>query len=94
LYQLSDWRGVAEALRGLATVALALHEPERAVRLYAASEQLCNTHNVRRRRADLAELEQNTAAARTQLGEAAFAAAWAAGQAQTLAEAVALALAP
>jgi hypothetical protein len=83
---------VADALRGLAAVALGLNQARRATLLFAASQQLVDTYQLRQPKADRVEFEQNLAGARDQLGEAAFGVAWAEGRGMTLDEAVALAL--
>jgi non-specific serine/threonine protein kinase len=99
--------GVAECLEGLASVATAEWQPdarasarhaakgggaERAPRLFGAAEALrevANTPLPPYRRADY---DRDVAAARAQLDEAAFAAAWGAGRAMRMEQAVAYAL--
>lgn len=75
---------------GLARVALAEGQTRRAVQLFATDGLLAELR--RESPVDFDDFERDVALARTQLGEEAFAAAWAAGQAMSLDEAVALAL--
>jgi tetratricopeptide (TPR) repeat protein len=87
-------RGVAVCLEGLAGVALTAGDPERAARLFGAAGVLRPGLAADMWPADRADYEQTLAAAREALGEAAFTAAWAEGQALSLEEAIAAALAP
>jgi hypothetical protein len=73
--------GIAYCLAGLAGVAGAEGQPERAARLLGAAEALLEATGVRLIAADRAEYDRNVAAVRAQLDEAAFAAAWAEGRA-------------
>jgi ATP/maltotriose-dependent transcriptional regulator MalT len=91
-WEQGDKVGIAGCLRGLASVAVAARQYERAARLWGAAESLREAigappprHHPRQ--------QQAIAEARGGLGEAEFAAAWAAGGALPLAEAVAEALA-
>jgi non-specific serine/threonine protein kinase len=86
--------GPTESMSGsftlLAKAAEAAGEPERAARLFGAAGSLRG--DILLVRAVRADSERSIAAARASLGEEAFAAAWAEGQAMTLEEVVALAL--
>jgi predicted ATPase/DNA-binding SARP family transcriptional activator len=75
--------GVATCLEGLAMVAAAQGEPERAARLLGAAAALHETLGTPPRRKEWQEQEALLAALRAALGEAAFTAAWKAGQALT-----------
>jgi predicted ATPase/DNA-binding CsgD family transcriptional regulator len=82
-----DKLGIAGCLRGLASVAAQVRQWERAARLFGAAEALREAvgaseprHHVR--------YDQTVARVRSGLGEAAFSAAWAAGRALSLADAV------
>ncbi len=75
---------------GLARVALAEGQTRRAVQLFATDGLLAELK--REDPVDFDDFERDVALARTQLGEEAFAAAWAAGRAMSLEEAVAYAL--
>ena len=66
--------------------------PVRAARLFGAAEALRESVCVPLPRVHCADYERDVAAARTQLDEATFAVAWAAGQAMTLEQAIAYAL--
>jgi predicted ATPase/DNA-binding CsgD family transcriptional regulator len=72
--------------------ALAKRQPERAVRLLGASEALCEAMGVVQQPADQGEIDRYVAAAREQLDEVTFEAAWVDGRTMTLEEAVAYAL--
>jgi DNA-binding CsgD family transcriptional regulator len=86
-----DRRFLAEAMAGLAGLAVARHQPVRAARLYAAAanrrEQLGASRGWGR-----ATHIQGEAAVRTALSPDAFASAWAAGTAMTLDQAITEAL--
>jgi hypothetical protein len=79
-------------LAGLGSVAALDEEPERAARLWGAAERLRQAIGCRSAPAARATYEQALAVARTQLDDAAFAAAFAVGQALTLEQAIAEAL--
>jgi len=79
--ELKGKEGIAECLAGLAGVAGAEAQPERAARLLGAAEALLEATGSQMVGVDRAEWDHNVAAARAQLDEAAFAAAWAAGRA-------------
>ena len=73
--------GIAYCLAGLAGVAGAEGQPERAARLLGAAEALLEASGTHLIAADRAEYDHNVATVRAQLDEAAFAAAWAEGRA-------------
>jgi non-specific serine/threonine protein kinase len=77
------------ALLGFAGIAAALKQPERAARLFGAASELTDALHARGTQADRNEYERILALVRTQIDEAAFAAASEAGQALTQEEAVA-----
>jgi predicted ATPase len=83
---------IAEPLESLARLAAQGREWERAVRLWGAAAALRETIGAPRSPLWRAEWERDLGAARAALGEEAFAAAWAAGRALPLEEAVAYAL--
>jgi non-specific serine/threonine protein kinase len=82
---------IAGDLRGLASVAAATRQYARAARLWGAAEALREAIGAPPTRAHV-RAQEAIAATRRGLGEEAFAAAWAAGRALSLAEAVAEAL--
>jgi hypothetical protein len=84
--------GIALGLNRLAAVATAAGEHERAARLCAAAEALPESARALIPRAERAEYDRAVAAVRARLGDPAVAAAWAAGQAMPLEEAIAEAL--
>jgi hypothetical protein len=71
-------QGIAECLAGLAAVA---RSPERAVRLFAATEALLDAVGVPLSPADRADWDRDLAAARAQLDGVTFASTWAEGRA-------------
>jgi predicted ATPase len=79
--------GGAKNLEGLAVVAVAQAQPERAARLFGVAEGLREAIGAPLPPAERAEHERSVAAVRTALGEAAFATAWEAGRARSLEEA-------
>ena len=87
-----DKVSVAGCLRGLARTAVLARQYERGVRLFAAAEALRAAIGAGEPRGH-SRTEEALAPARTALGEDAFAAAWAAGRALPLSDAVAEALA-
>jgi len=89
---LSDQASVPWCLAGLGSVAALDEEPERAARLWGAAERLRQALGCRPAPAARATYERALATCRAQLGEEAFAAAWAEGQAMTLEQAIAEAL--
>jgi hypothetical protein len=86
-------RPAVEGLEGLAAVAAAQGQAERALHLAGAAATLWAAAEKRPPQADAAELARSLAPARTALGTAGAAQAWAAGQSMTLEQAVADALA-
>lgn len=91
--ELRDKRGVADGLVGLAGVAGNTGQLERAARLFGAAETLYEDSVIRLEYSDQVEYDRNVAIVRTQLDEATFAAAWTAGRAMMLEQAVDYALA-
>jgi predicted ATPase/DNA-binding CsgD family transcriptional regulator len=90
------WRGIAEALAGLAAVAAHIRTPnqaQRAARLWGAAEAVRQTVGTPIWPTDAREHDRYQTIVRTQVGGAAFAAAWAQGRAMPLDDAIALALA-
>jgi len=83
---------IARCLAGLGGLALSQRQPERAARLLGAAYLLFETLPPFLSPADRAEYDQLVNMARGQLGEAAFAAAWAGGRAQPLDQVIAKAL--
>ena len=92
LRALGEQADIAECLEGLAGVACAQGDCDRAARLFGAAAKVRAAIGVPRLPADRAVYDQYVAAARAGLGEAGFAAAWAAGRALSLEEAIARAL--
>lgn len=86
-----DQRGVAECLAGLGGALAALKQPERAARLFGAAEALSAGATLWP--ANQADYARHVAAARAPLADATFAAAWAAGRALSLEQAIGGALA-
>ena len=76
-------------LAGLAGVASLEGQSQRAARLWGVAERLRTSMGARPAPASRATRERLMAMARQQLGDAAFEAAWAAGQTLTLEEALA-----
>jgi predicted ATPase/class 3 adenylate cyclase len=89
---LKDQAGVVECLAGLAGVAGAEHQPERAARLFGAAEALREALNAPLWPAERADSERNKATARAQLSEEEFEKAWAEGQAMNMEQAIEYAL--
>jgi predicted ATPase len=83
---------IAWCLAGLGSVAALDEEPERAARLWGAAERLRQAIGCRAAPATRATYERAVAAARSQLGEEAFAVAWAEGRALPLEQVIAEAL--
>jgi predicted ATPase/DNA-binding CsgD family transcriptional regulator len=83
-YQPPIARVLAACLADLGGIAVMQEEPHRAARLFGASAALCTPENLPPMGLPflLSVYEQDVAAARDALGEAAFAAAWAEGQTQ------------
>ncbi|HLY26500.1 MAG TPA: hypothetical protein VKQ72_09185, partial [Aggregatilineales bacterium] len=84
--------GQAWCLAGLAGAAELDEDPERAARLWGAAEVQRQAIGCRPAPAARATRERLTTAASEQLGEEAFDAAWAEGQAMTMEQAIELAL--
>ncbi len=80
--------GIAEYLEGMAEVAGLDGQPERLVRLFGAVMPLHTRLGVSLFPAEQAAYERQLLAARAQLGEGAYAVAWAAGQAMTVEQAI------
>jgi predicted ATPase/DNA-binding XRE family transcriptional regulator len=89
---LGDRAGTAWCLAGLAGVAVLEEQPERAAWLWGAAAAQRQAIGARDAPASRATRERLMAMAREQLGEAAFAAAWTAGETASLAEAIERAL--
>jgi DNA-binding CsgD family transcriptional regulator len=81
--------GVIEALTGLAGIAAAHGQAEIATHLFAAADAMRVSIGLTLQRYVQIEIDRAIAAVRTELGEARFAAAWEAGHAYSLAQAVA-----
>jgi hypothetical protein len=86
--EIGDKLGAPDDLEGLACVAAARGEAERAAKLFGASEALPEAMGAPLEPGDRALQEPYLAAARSQLDEAAWQEAWAQGQAMTLEEAI------
>jgi predicted ATPase/DNA-binding SARP family transcriptional activator len=84
-------RGIIECIAGLAGVVAAQGQVERAARLLGATAAQFEAIGAAMWPADQIDYQRNVAAMRAVLGEAAFAAAWAAGRALRLEQAIALA---
>jgi hypothetical protein len=91
--ELGERLGIAECLEGLAAVADGTGQPDRAARLLGAAGTLREAIGAPLPPVDRPAHEAAVQATRGLLGEAAFAAAWAAGRALPLEQAVAEALA-
>jgi predicted ATPase/DNA-binding CsgD family transcriptional regulator len=85
---LGDRRGQGLSLAGLAAIAALTRQPERAARLFGAADALLASAGVAVEARDIAACEQQRAACRAHLGEAAFAAALEAGAALPSAQAI------
>src|SRR5262249_34525659 len=79
-------------LEGLAAVAVAQAQPERAARLFGAAEALREAMGAPLPPADRPEHARAVASARTALGDEAFAAAWVEGRALSMEAAITYAL--
>jgi predicted ATPase/DNA-binding SARP family transcriptional activator len=90
--ELGEDRYIAECLEGLAEVARAEGCPERAARLVGAARALRDAVGYPHAPANQLDDDRNIATIRAALGEEAFAAAWAAGRAMSLEDAIAQAL--
>jgi hypothetical protein len=85
--------GVAYALEGLASLAVTQGQPERAVRIYAWADATRAAIGDRRPAVEQADIDQDFTIIRSQLDEAAIAAAQDAGRAMMIEQAIAYALA-
>ncbi len=88
-WSMGDKVGVAVCLDGLAEIAHALGQPERAARLMGATAALREAIGSPVRPSDQARRDAGLTAVRIELGDDAFAAAWAAGAAADLQQIVA-----
>jgi hypothetical protein len=82
--ELGNKHGLAECLEGLAGVAVAQWQLERAARLLGAAETLREVTGAPLSPGERARYDRDVSAGRVGLGEAAFAAAWAMGKAMPL----------
>ncbi len=92
--EVGDRRRIAFSLAGVAVLAAARAQPERALRLAAAATALREAIGAAPDQAWQARLDPGLATARANLGRDAGARAWAEGAAMTAAEAMAYALTP
>jgi len=92
--ELGDRDPIAKNLTGMAGVMAAQKQLERSARLFGAAEALFDAMGMTVELVDRREYDRNREIARAQLGEDAFAAAWVAGAALSLDEAIAYALEP
>ena len=90
--EIGDKAGIHEAIEGIAWMVLGTGDVPRAATLLGASDSLRARHGIPLAPADQPDVEWTAAGARVALGAQAFDAAWDAGQAMTLEEAVACAL--
>jgi DNA-binding CsgD family transcriptional regulator/tetratricopeptide (TPR) repeat protein len=88
-HELGSTPGVAYCLKGFADVAAAQGQADRAARLFGAHASLCEAIGFVFPPIDQAAYDRTVAGVRAQLGAAAFEAAWDAGQALRLEQAVA-----
>jgi len=91
--KLGNTRGVASCLAGLASITVLHGDAARAAQLFGAAEGARQAGGGALELTDGTIHDGSISAARAALGEAAFAAAWAAGRAQPIREAMATALA-
>jgi predicted ATPase/DNA-binding SARP family transcriptional activator len=95
---LAAWRktgvthGIVECIEFLGALACELGHLERGIRLLGAAESAWNTLGTHRSASSRARVEEHLASARASLSDAAVTAAWEAGQALTLNDAVAFVL--
>jgi predicted ATPase len=85
----NDKLAVCTGLEHLAGVAAEQEQTERAVQLWGAAEALRETNSMPLWHVDRPDYERRVAIAHTQMGESAFAAAWAEGRAMSLNQAIA-----
>src|SRR5262249_45564841 len=81
--ELGEKRGIATTLAGFAIRAASQSQPERAIRLWSAADILRERIGASLPLNERARYERHVAATREALGETAFAAVWAEGQAMT-----------
>jgi tetratricopeptide (TPR) repeat protein len=81
--ELGDQRGIADCLEELAQAAGGQGQPERAVRLFGAAHALRHALGAPLSPPEQPRQEEQLAALRTALGDAAFRTAWEAGQGMT-----------
>ena len=89
--EIGDKHGVIECLEGLAKIALAQSQWERAARLMSVSQGQRQALNIRLSDPEQTRFDCNKAAARSALEEEVFTTAWARGQESTLEQAIAYA---
>jgi tetratricopeptide (TPR) repeat protein len=92
LVKSGDKRGVADLLSGLAALASYRGQPEEAARLFRVAETVHGFTSTPRTRFDRIVFERDLAAARAQLDETAWQAAWDEGRAMTIQQAMDYAL--
>jgi non-specific serine/threonine protein kinase len=85
---------IIEGVNGLGLIACERGDHRRAARMFGAAEALGAISSFRREHPEQAFYERHQATTQAVLGDAAFAAAWAEGQAMTLDQAIEYALAP
>ena len=90
--KIGDLNGIVICLAGMACMASARSHPERAACLFGAHEMLLEVSDMPIDPIDRIEYDRNLAAARAQLDDVAFAAAWTVGRGLTLEQAIAEAL--
>jgi len=90
--QLGNQQGIAENLEGMAEVAYGLNQSVRSAQLWGSASSLRDTIGGLLPPAEQEEMEKRVSSGRTALGDAAFTAAWDAGRAMALDEAVEYAL--
>ncbi len=90
--EIEDKQGVAACLAACATVALTREQFERAAHLFGAAEAVLESIHAKLLPTDHDQYTRNVAALLTQLDEVAFKAAWAAGRALTMEQAIELAM--
>src|SRR5690606_31300556 len=91
-YRIRNRRGLVACLHELSRISCIGSKPDVATRPLGAINALCVTTATVLPRDKVAQRDETIEALKADLGEEAFAAAWAEGQAMTLDEAVALAL--
>jgi hypothetical protein len=87
-----EQRGIAAVLEGLAGIAAAADQAERAARLFGAAAALRAAIATPLAPGERADYDRYVAATHAALGEEAFAAAWAAGRALSVDQAITFAL--